>query len=282
MGRLNDETILTTPGLDFGIDNEADSGRYQADSVRVVAEVLRRLRYVSRQCSMPRTCVAVSTHKADLESATLSITPPASNAIVRSYFMATALTEEHMEQVAGMSADFAVPVHADVLLDALEAHIEEDFRKALLYAAIAVEAFARVQLETMSGDNVVRAGVCHRIISLPQAGGANVRKDPISDLLFEGDSFSRLLHETPLYVLGRSLLVDRPDTYRKALRLYTTRNKIAHLGAPPIDEKHFAATLAGSTEALAAAVDAVEWFGDVGPYVVWDAKFVAVKDRNTM
>lgn len=283
LGKVGQDTILTTRGISFTIQPQAHSDGIPADGLRIASEVLRRLRYVSRQFSLPQMCIASSMHQQPFDPPkALAASLDASKTMVRSYYMPTALTDQHMGQVAGLGVDFQVPVHSDVLLDALEAHVNADFRKALLYAAIALEAFGSVQLEAAAAANVGRANACHRVISLPVNARADVQKDPISNLLLEGDNFSRLLHEAPLYILGRSLLVDRPDTYRRALRLYTTRNKIAHLGAQPLDEKYFPPTAEGSTEALDAAVDAIKWFGDPGPYLVWDHKFLSLDTAAVM
>lgn len=281
LGSLDGDLMLSSRGLSLECDLAADV--FPAEAFGVISEVLRRLRYVSRQFSLSCQVIALSQHGATLGGdAFHDVARDFSTTFVRNYRMPTAITEAHMEAVAAMGPDFRVPVHAEVFLDALDAHIQQDFRKALLYGAIAVEAYAREQLEAAAQANLERHDVRHRTISVPLGGGGSVLKDPVYDTLTEADSFPRLLHEAPLYVLGRSLLVDQPVTYRDTRRLYATRNKIAHLGAPPGDEKHFAATEQGSREALQAAVDTIAWFGDAGPYIVWDGKLVSAVDGRQL
>ena len=55
-----------------------------------------------------------------------------------------------------------------------------------------------------------------------------------------------------------------------ALRLYSTRNKIAHLGEPPPSNGVLALTRSGSVTGLRTAIDVRAWLGDSGPYVVWE------------
>ena len=162
------------------------------------------------------------------------------------------------------------------MLDALEANFGQDYRKALLYAAIATEAFARGQIENAMASVIAARALQHRVVSFALPGGGRTDKDPVYEVLASSDSFSRLLHEQSLYVLGRSLLIDAPDLYKEALRLYGTRNKIAHLGATPPDDKYFQATRDDALEGLATAVQVLEWFGDSGPYCI-DDRLTAVE-----
>jgi len=117
----------------------------------------------------------------------------------------------------------------------------------------------------------------HRVIDLPSGGGQRVAKDPIWEALSRGDDFSKLLHSRPLYLLGRSLLVDQEALYSKALQLYATRNKIAHRGEPPSDDKYFPTTSDGAKEALHTAVGVMRWFGDSSPYHIYEG-FVEIED----
>jgi hypothetical protein len=100
---------------------------------------------------------------------------------------------------------------------------------------------------------------------LPQAGGATVKKDPVYDVLSTGTNFSRLLHERPLYLMGKSLLSDHPETYRHALMLYTTRNKIGHRGELSEGDaaKSFSLNKEDAWIALRCVADIFHWFGEV-------------------
>ncbi len=186
--------------------------------------------------------------------------------MMRAYAVATAITEAHLAELSNLPSNFSMPVHVDVLLDAIAARISGDHRKALLYSAIAVESFVFECLQLHYEQVLLKKDSRHRVVELPVAGGGVSRKDPVYDVLASGDAFSRLLHERPFYLFGRSLLIDEPDLYRRALQLYSTRNKIAHRGMPPSDEKYFALTVEDSTEGIQIAADVVRWFGDPRSY----------------
>jgi hypothetical protein len=67
-----------------------------------------------------------------------------------------------------------------------------------------------------------------RVVRIPKAGGGDAIKDPIYDLLEKSDSFSQLLYLRCLYVLGRTITLERPTLHRDLLKLYGTRNKLVH------------------------------------------------------
>jgi hypothetical protein len=248
--------------------------------VATIAQALSLVRCVSKQFTIPRhlfslgtiDSAAYATGPAFLESANAS-----GNVILWDHALQGAVTENHLVRLAGLSPDFTVPVHVEVLLDALEAHRDQDFRKALLYAAIAVESLAAAVLEVRYTQALHTPTLRHRIATMPIAGGGFVHKDPVYEALSTGDNFSRLLHERPLYLSNESLLLEEPETFRLALQLYTTRNKIAHRGQPPQDAKYFAITREGSRDGLAVALEVFRWFGDPGPYCI-PANMVAAAD----
>ena len=71
-----------------------------------------------------------------------------------------------------------------------------------------------------------------RIISVRVNDELAQKKDPVYFYIFQitRTEFRPLLHEAPLYVLGRSLLVESESLYQQAIRLYRTRNQIVHRG----------------------------------------------------
>ena len=119
-----------------------------------------------------------------------------------------------------------------------------DYRTSILYAAISIEAAAATLLDEEYERLIaaVPTPSAVRVIDLPQAGGAHRRIDPVyAHLTRGGGQFRTLLHELPLYIFGRSLMVQNQALYDGALRLYTTRNAIAHRGEP--DDEHRALSL---------------------------------------
>lgn len=73
---------------------------------------------------------------------------------------------------------------------------------------------------------------------------------------------SLLLHEIPLYLSGKSLLVDNEPLYQKAIRLYKTRNRIVHRGFVPAEDTNlFNFSFSDAKIGLQTALDVCYWFG---------------------
>jgi hypothetical protein len=94
-----------------------------------------------------------------------------------------------------------------------------------------------------------------------------VAKDPVFDLISATDRMGRLLHEQPLYLVRKSLLLENEALYAKALVLYNTRNKIMHEGGPPDEQNPLPIDDRGAWTACNTARDVLAWFGDHGPYL---------------
>jgi hypothetical protein len=165
------------------------------------------------------------------------------------------------------------------MLDALLAAIDQDFRKALLYGAIAVESLASTRLAEEYARVLAGADQRFRVIDIRTAKGI-VRKDPIYESLGK-DKFSRMLHERPLYLLGRSLSVEDEPTFTKAQKLYTTRNKLGHVGEVPAGADTFEVSEDGVRAGLQTAIKVLKWFGDTGPYFA-GLNFVGAVDGKPM
>src|SRR5262249_50025803 len=141
--------------------------------------------------------------------------------------------------------------------------LNSDYQKALLYAAIAVESMAEAQIEDRHSGQLdsLRPQIRLRILPFKQAGGLVVRKYPIYEYLRRRKSFSVLLHELPLYVLGRSLLHEDQELYRLALKLYKTRNTLAHGRIPEDKDKEYQVSSHDAINALQCAKRVFEWYG---------------------
>jgi hypothetical protein len=247
----------------------------------VIHDLLSLLRFVSHQATIPRRYVAVAGGDglAPFERECTSLgAARLSGWGMRNDLLATAVTEDHLAQLA--TAQPTDRVHVDVMLDAIHADQDGDFRKAILYGAIALEVCAQWVLEEAYEKALADRTVRHRVIER-RVGAAEVRsKDPVWEMISKNDSFGALLHERPLYLLGRSLLQDDEPLYRRALRLYATRNKIVHRGVHAGDEQHLPISREGSAEAIDAATGTLAWLGDHGPYV--PARDLVVVDGNIL
>lgn len=236
------------------------------------ANALSLLRFLSRQQTIPRRWLSMAMRELQPYGCIPSewTQPHTLGYKTRDYFIHCAVTDGHLKTLIGLPHEFSVPIHVDVLLDALEAHADQDYRKSLLYSAIAMEAFSQAYLDAAYSSVLAQRSAEHRVRSIEIAGGKQVLKDSVYEALSVGDNFGRLLHDRPLYLLGRSLLLDEPDSYRQALTLYGTRNKIAHRGMSPEGEKYLPLSAEGARQGLKIAIDIFRWLGDPGPYVPYD------------
>jgi len=268
-----DEVVFSSDDIYLMIPSDTDKDVFR-DELRdkIVAEVsafLLWIRFLSFQHEMPSSPSVIALGKQTVDTLAGPVFPDLSNAgkaFCRAYLITCCATEcTAIEAARKVAAQDTVPVYHHLLIDAFSAFEAHDYRQCLLYAAIAMEALAASRLEQeysarLSGSPEPDV----RIIELPQAGGTTVRKDPVYDVLSTGTNFSRLLHERPLYLMGRSLLSDHPETYRHALMLYATRNKIGHRGE--LSEGNMARSFALNEEdawvALCCVADIFRWFGE--------------------
>lgn len=193
-----------------------------------------------------------------------------SPSIINERVVGSAISWEHLIAADSAPDNFIVPVFDIVLLDAISAFSNSDYRRAILYAAMAIEIVANTKLEEAYERAIQESPTDLRIICFHQAGGTTIKKDPIYESLSEATNFSKALHERPLYLLKKSLLVENDVLYKTALKLYKTRNKIAHHGEPPTDngDHYFVMNYSSALEAVKCAVDIFKWFGISDPYFI--------------
>jgi hypothetical protein len=191
------------------------------------------------------------------DTATLPVYPDLSKAeegLCRTYLLECCTTEHTVtEAMKRVAAHDVVPAHHYLLVDAYAAQRGHDYQQCMLYAAMAVESLATTRLEQEYTARLGGGGPDVRIIGLPLAGGATAWKDPIYGVLVERTDFSDSLHKRPLYLMGKSLLVEHPETYRRAVMLYSTRNRIVHRGELSEGDAWLA---------LCCVSDIFQWFGE--------------------
>lgn len=192
-----------------------------------------------------------------------------------------AVTRAHIEASCAGSLDLKVPIFDTLFLDAISAHAAHDYRKSILYSAIALESAVAMVLDEQYEIKVKPfAAIDWRMIELPIAGGKMARKDPIWELLKKREDANSLLHEGALYILGRSLLVENQDLFQLVQRLRATRNKIVHHGEPP--EPHTGQYLSidgnGSSDALNCSNEVFAWLGVGQEYKLHAQGFVSLSN----
>lgn len=221
------------------------------------------LRQTSKQVTIPTSWSVIASGEL-LELPELNFTEAKRSKVsIPRYTLDTAVTWENLTDA---DLDFLASksfVYERLLLDAIHAYKDKDYRRSLLYTAISVETLAATKLDeaydliTQKGDadNVLR------LVAFSQKGGTLITKDPVYELLRNRSKFLELLHEISLYIFGKSLLVDNETLYQKATKLYRTRNKIAHLGEPHAENQTtFAMTEEDALEAVECAMNIFQWF----------------------
>jgi hypothetical protein len=216
-------------------DGDQDEERFER-LTSMVGDLLIRLRHTSGQATLPRLESLASTGEISIE-----ILPARSDASswpenlsasrVQKYLWSSAITADRIVAATALGPKYIPLTYESLFLDAIAAHRGDDYRRAILYSAIAAEVALGSAIDACYGRALsARADERFRVIEIPQAGGSVVRKDPVYEKLRNRSDFSVLLHELSLYVLGRSLLVDDPKLFGDAKCLYLTRNQLVHSG----------------------------------------------------
>jgi hypothetical protein len=183
----------------------------------------------------------------------------------RRYDVESAVTADAIARLGGLPPDFLPPVHESCLLDGIKAAIDADWRTALLYAAISIETLAGTVVAEEHERLLAGTPVPEHLRAIEvEKDGRKQKNDPIYDYLSKANRFYVLLHELPLYVSRRSLLVDNAALYHQALRVYKTRNKLAHRGNVGSRDGTLPLDYAGAMTALECAASVFSWFGIAG------------------
>ena len=227
----DDEVVFSSHEIWLAVPSDADDTAWDELTSKFdqfaaeVSAFLVWIRCLTSQDQIPSSPVSsgVSRLAVDvLETPAFPERPVTPNGSVVGALLNSCATESvALEAVRRVAAGETVPVYHHLFLDALSAFHASDFRQCLLYAAIATQALAAGCFEQeyrarFSGD----VGSDVRIREFLQAGGTVVPKDPVYEALPARTEFSALLHERPLYLMGKSLLIDHPETYRRANALY--------------------------------------------------------------
>ncbi len=86
------------------------------------------------------------------------------------------------------------------LLDAIQSLLRQDFRQAILNAAIAIEVFARIKLDE-AYERALQAVPSLPTLRISELSTKNGKIDPIYLALRNRSRLRELLHELPLYLL---------------------------------------------------------------------------------
>jgi hypothetical protein len=251
---------------------EADRDTGVLDAMK---SLLKRLRHVSRQATFPRgddmvffNCVEVG------ELPKVEFEKPYYGEVHRSdnSFVETALTMDLVERAGELPVTFEAPVYEGILLDAFRAVKDNDFRSALLYSALAIEAMAGELIDAEHAKLLAATPPLPHVRAVESQEGRSKGglEDPVFKWMRKSGRFAELLHELPLYVCRKSLKQDLPEVYQQARKLYQTRNSLAHRGETAKDKELFPIDIFGAVDALKCVREVFAWFGVPG---MWSIPF---------
>lgn len=151
-------------------------------------------------------------------------------------------------------------VYCELVLDAIAAEVE-DPRRAILFAALAIEQMASAQLDLAYQRARAERRAGWRWV---ESGGDSLPVDPVFEKLRHSSraNFRALLVEVPLYAIGRSLLHENKRIFDLAVRLRKVRNYLSHGGELPQGEDVFTIDHTGAHMALRLGEWLFSWFGE--------------------
>ena len=229
-----------------------------------LGSLLRKLRHLSGQADMPKEEDVVA-----VRFGTLDILPELPNlgvdssSSVQTYLLATAVSNADLVKAAALSDDFDPPIYSVLILDSIAAFQSKDYRVSILLSAMAMEVGFGAALDA-AHDSILQtpSDPRYRVQKIPINGGDFLLKDSIYERLREKIDFSIRMHEMSLYALGKSLRTENDVLYKKAMKLYRSRNKIVHLGTTDeAAEEVLPMDRFGAFTALEVVTDCLTWLG---------------------
>ena len=285
---VNSEIVFLSNGKQVNQDRERDESEFE-NLVPIVGHLLVRLRHASGQATLPRPESLLIRGEINIDELPLltadSLWPEGlSPSSFQKYLWSTAITAERIATATALGPKFIPATHEVLFLDAVVAFRGNDYRRAILNAAISAEvAFGTVIDETHDRVLAAQNDERFRVITIAQAGGITVRKDPIYERLRHRSDFNVLLHELSLYVLRRSLLAENQALYADAKRLYSARNQLVHSGGLIENETNPPLRLdkGGAMTALETATALFSWLGLRDDFPLPNDGFVSYPSQAT-
>lgn len=222
-----------------------------------VTLLLDRLRFGSGQVSIPRSYSLFWWEGFDLHPELEPGNFETEGSNWNQVFASKAVTHEACEVAA--SATEVLPPYM-FLIDAADAVLHDDFRRAIIYSAISAETVSKfgVDAAAVTAETSRTGDLSLRYLQMQPSGHW---KDGVLARLRKSEKFLDLLDVVPLYLLGRSLSQDKPSVFRDATALYKTRCKLVHEADVPEAGSFLPVSNEGAHLALECAVSIFEWWG---------------------
>lgn len=283
--QLADGSYLFISHVFFLVADDAQPVELDSDKLNTLLDrYLTSLRVIAQQPELPRSLAAFNPPARVPKLPPCSLPALKAKGTVRKDFADSAITLQQLSDANDAVMSGNVPVHGELINDAAELYLSSNYRSSIIFSAMAIESCAGYVLdcEYESVRKTKAKSSAYRCLTIKVNNKQSVKKDPIYLALRSGTGeggshFLPLLHECPLYLQQRSLLLDDPRTYQRAHALYRTRNGLAHTGTTdaekdgllPISSK-------GALEAMETANAVLAWFGQRGTSIP-TLKFVDAK-----
>lgn len=196
---------------------------------------------------------------------------------LKKFIWDTAVTWSQIIKADEELSNSTFQIYEKLFLDSIQAFEDYDFKRSLLYSAISAETFLTNKLDSIYESSILNSNSSLRIIA-DNSTGTIVYKDPIYEFLRSKSKFAEYLHEFPLYLIGKSLKFEDQALYQKLIKLYKTRNHIAHLGEPiEADVKVYEESYQNALEAITCTLSLFKWFGETNNFTVPTLEMIKVK-----
>ncbi len=277
------EVLVQTDGIILAAPALYTASDFKAEQFTEYLNVfLEHLRHASKQTDIARQVIAMSfeTRPTEFSPMPFPIAAQEAESYIKRYIVRTSITWKNVKTADTTLINNNLPVFGTLLLDAILAYMENDYRRAILYAALSAETVATTKLEE-AYNRLLQPGDPHETIRLVffSRKKETIVKDPVYRFLSDRGGFTQLIHELPLYLFRRSLLIENEQLYQKAEKLYRTRNNIAHRGevATGQETSLFGINDAGAKAAIMCAIGLFKWFGVRDTYIFPTGGFDKVK-----
>jgi hypothetical protein len=266
-------TTVSRAVLHCVVPERSDAEDRNTEVHEAMKSLVKRLRHVSRQATLPRgeDLVFFTCHDIDVLP-NVEFEEPYYGTVHHgdNSFIETALTMDLVERAGELPTTFEGPVYEGILLDAFRAVKDNDFRSALLYSALAVESMAGELIDAEHAKLLATTPPPPHIraVTIQEGRSKGDLEDPVFKWMRKSGRFTELLHELPLYVLQRSLKQELPEVYQQARKLYQTRNSLAHRGESDKDRDLYPLDAFGAVDAMKCAREVFGWFGVPGKWSI--------------
>lgn len=249
--------------------NEIDFARDHLEWDSNLYLLLKQLRSASKQPDLSTKMSSFGLIDIDLPS---SIEYPhiVEQCATQKWHLETAISYDDLQFVGSAEQLSPPPSYDTFLLDAIDALLHEDYRTTVLFSVLAMEHVARINIDeavdaALQGISTIGGLRVEFLPPIHPVDNDN-RRERLKKILLKDSRFQQLLDELPLIFVGRSVLMEDQNLYRKAVELYSERNKLAHRGTLTEEDRSRISGITLATEAVDCAIRIIEWFGERGGY----------------